>query len=92
MRGKNEPRAVAQRVLDGGQGFADARVVHDAAVVERDVKVDAHENAVVVERKIADGKFGHEGTLSVRRSLFADRCSQNQFGPYLRSRSAIKPN
>ena len=55
MRSEDEARAVAQRVLDRGQRFADARVVHDAAVVERDVEVDPHEDAVIVERKIADG-------------------------------------
>ena len=43
-----------------GQSFADARVVHDAAVVERNVEIDAHEDAAIVEREIANGKFGHE--------------------------------
>ena len=60
VRGENEARAVAQSVLDGGQGFADAGVVHDAAVVERDVEIHAHEDAAVVEREIENGKLGHE--------------------------------
>src|ERR1035438_5417248 len=64
MRRKDEARAVTQSVLDGGQGFADAGVVHDAAVVERDVEGDAHEDATVVERKIANRKFGHGSTPS----------------------------
>src|SRR5208282_4974903 len=66
VRREDEARAVTQSVLDGGQGFADAGVVHDAAVVERDVEVDAHEDATIVERKIANRKFGH-GKHSVVR-------------------------
>ncbi len=45
VRREDKAGAVTQSVLDAGQGFADARVVHDAAVVERDVEVDAHEDA-----------------------------------------------
>ena len=44
MRSQDEPRAMTQRVLDGGQRLADASVVHDAAVVERDVEVNPHED------------------------------------------------
>jgi len=62
VRREDETRAVAQSILDGGQGFADARVVHDASVVERDVEVDPHEDAVIVERQIANRKFCHECT------------------------------
>ena len=59
MRGKNEAGAVTQSVLDGGKSFTDASVVHDAAVFERDVEVDTHEDAMVVESEVADGKFRH---------------------------------
>ena len=55
VRRQYQARAVPQRVLDAGQRLANARVVHDAAVVERDVEVNAHENAFVVQRKIANG-------------------------------------
>src|SRR5580704_3095317 len=37
----------AESVLDGGEGLADAGVVCDDAVLERDVEVDANENALV---------------------------------------------
>src|ERR1035438_3011174 len=47
-------------ILDRGQRFANPGVVHDAAVVKRDVEVDAHENTLIVERKIADRKLWHE--------------------------------
>src|SRR5271154_6693947 len=44
MRGENEASAVTQGVLNGGESFADAGIVHDAAVFEGDVEVDAHED------------------------------------------------
>ena len=50
MGDQDQPRPVAQRVFDGGQGFADAGVVDDAAVFERDIEIDPHEDAVIVER------------------------------------------
>jgi hypothetical protein len=64
---------VTESVFDRGQSFADAGVIHDSAVVERNVEVDAHENAVVVEGKIADGKFGH--CLNLCGCLHHDGCS-----------------
>ena len=77
MRGEDEARAVTQSVLDAGQSFADAGVVHDAAVVERDVEVDAHEDAVIVERKIADRKFGHGNPVVGRWSLVVWHCCRS---------------
>src|SRR5450759_3784863 len=68
VRREDEAGAVSQSVLDAGQGFADAGVVHDAAVVERDVEVDTHEDAVIVEREIANGKLGHGKHPIVGRS------------------------
>ncbi len=60
VRRQDEPCAVAQRVLDGGQGLADARVVGDpAAIIQRDIEVHAHEDAMVAEREIADGELVH---------------------------------
>ena len=63
MRGENEPRAVAQCVLDGGQGLADARIVHNQTVIEGDVEVHTRQDAVAIQRKVTDGKFGHDGYL-----------------------------
>ena len=54
VRRQNEPRAMAQRVLNAGQRLADAGVIHHAAVVERDVEIHAHEDALVVQRKITN--------------------------------------
>src|SRR5205807_10529654 len=57
--GENQTRSMPQSVFDGGQGFADSSIVHDAAIVEGDVEIHAHENTMVVERQIANGEFGH---------------------------------
>ena len=54
VRSQNEPRSVPQRVFNGRQSFANASVIHDAAVVQRHVEVDAHEDALIVQRKIAN--------------------------------------
>ena len=53
--GKYESCAVPQRVLDSGQRLADAGIIHDAAVVERDVEVNPHEDPFIVQRKITNG-------------------------------------
>src|ERR1700744_762284 len=49
VRSQNESRAMPQSVLDGRQRLADARVVHHTAVVKRNVEVDGHEEALVVQ-------------------------------------------
>ena len=54
VRGQNQARAVTQRVLDGGQGFADAGVVHHPSVVERNVEVHPHEDSFAAQRKITN--------------------------------------
>src|SRR5579872_2074929 len=46
-------------MFDRGQGLADEGIVHDAAVIERHIKIDSHEHAVATERKITNGKLGH---------------------------------
>ncbi len=57
MRDKNNAATMTQGIFDRGQSFANASVVDDATVFERDVEVNPHEDAVIVERKIADGKL-----------------------------------
>jgi hypothetical protein len=59
VRRENQPRAVPQSVLDGGKGFADARVIDHAAVFQGNVEVDAHQDASAVQRQITDGKLVH---------------------------------
>ncbi len=49
MRAENDLGFVAESVLDGGEGLADAGVVGDDAVLEGDVEVDADEDALVGE-------------------------------------------
>src|SRR5437016_2618163 len=49
-----------QRVVDGRKRFDDASVVgHAALLIEWNVEVDANEYALVLQAKVADGKFGH---------------------------------
>ena len=50
---------VAQRVLQRGQRLADARVVGDDAVLQRNVEVDADEHALIGKVEVADGKLWH---------------------------------
>src|SRR5271156_419401 len=59
MRCQNESRPMPQGVLNRRQRLPDTRVVHNAPVVQGNVKVDPHEDASAVERKITHGKLGH---------------------------------
>ena len=54
VRRQDEPRAMAQRVFNAGQRFPDAGVIHHAAVIERNVEIHAHEDALVVQREITN--------------------------------------
>jgi hypothetical protein len=46
-----------QSIFNRGQGLADPSFVHDSAIIERDIEIHAHEDAVVVQRQIANGEF-----------------------------------
>ena len=54
VRAEDDLGLVAQRVLDGGKGLADAGVVGDDAVLEGDVEVDADEHALVGKIQITN--------------------------------------
>ena len=56
---KDDPRALAHQVEDRRQRGANARVVGDAAILERDVEVDPHEDALVVRVEIANRELVH---------------------------------
>jgi hypothetical protein len=89
MRGKNQARPMAKGILDGGQGLADTSVVHDAAVFERHVKINAHEDTMITQREIANRKLGH-GWSSVTCSALlrmACRVSGGHFTRHLEDRS-----
>ena len=47
VRAEDDLGLVAEGVFDGGESFADAGVVGDDAVLQRDVEVDADEDALV---------------------------------------------
>src|SRR5215470_15779507 len=59
MRSEDQPRTMAQRMLDGWKRLANAGIVHDAPIFKWDIEIHAHENAMFVERQIANGEFGH---------------------------------
>jgi len=80
---RDQASAMTQGVLDAWQGFADARVVHNAAIVERDVEVDAHEDAVIVQREIANGKLGHGVPVVGRWSLVISRSALIVGAPFV---------
>jgi hypothetical protein len=54
---QNHPGTVPQRIFNSGQSFADTGVVNNAPVFERNIEVNAHQDAVIIERKVADGDF-----------------------------------
>ncbi len=66
VRAKDDLGFVADGVLDGRDGLADARVVEDLAAVrgERDVEVDADEDTLVGQVEVADGELGHGMRIS----------------------------
>ena len=51
MAGQDDPRALAEQVADRRDRGADARIVGDLAVLERDVEVDADEDALARRRR-----------------------------------------
>ena len=55
----DDPRALIQQIVDGGQGRPDAGVVRDVSlIVERHVEVDAQENPLVRDVDVLDAEFG----------------------------------
>lgn len=65
MAGEDDLGAVAEEVLDGGDGGADTGVIGDVlAVVERHVEVGPHEHALPLEiggAEVADALLRHGG-------------------------------
>ena len=75
VRGQGQARPALDQVLEGGQGRADARVVGDAAALEGDVVVHAHEDVRPLEvPQVLDRLLGHRDGPR-RRSGRAWPCS-----------------
>ena len=68
MRAEDQSRSLLQQQVDGGQGGADARVVGDPAVLERDVEVHAGEHRLpLLEVQIANRALAERGLLLSNR-------------------------
>src|SRR2546421_11948741 len=67
MGGEDQARSMTECVFNGGQSLANTGIVHDPSIFERDVEIHPHEDAVIVELEIADGKLIHEVTLKGQR-------------------------
>jgi hypothetical protein len=61
MRHQHQPCIPGQRVLDAGQGGADARVVADDPVFERHVEILAHQHPLAGEIEVGHLQDGHAG-------------------------------
>jgi tRNA dimethylallyltransferase len=59
---QNEPAAAREHALDRRERHADAAVIGDLPIFERDVEVHAHENAPTPNLNLIDATLGH-GTL-----------------------------
>ena len=59
VRAENDLGLVAQRIFDRRQCLADARVVGDGAVLQRNIEVDADEHALVGKVEVANRELWH---------------------------------
>src|SRR6266581_4253426 len=75
MRSENQAGAFFDGQAERGKRLADARVVGDDGVLERDVEVDANENAFAFEVEVVDGELGHDGVYSFQLSVFSKEIS-----------------
>ncbi len=55
VRAEDDDRALLLQVLDRGEGLADARVIGDGAVCERNVEIRAHQHPFAGDVDVANG-------------------------------------
>ena len=67
MGADDERRPPVEGQPQGREGGANAGVVADDAVAQRDVEVDAHEQPAPVELEVVDASLGH-GCLKAARA------------------------
>ena len=60
MRGQDDAGALLARVLQGGQGSADARIVSHLSIPQGNVEVHPDEQPAAGQLQVADGELGHE--------------------------------
>src|SRR5690606_24053090 len=75
VRREDHRRALLEGVPDGRQRRADARVVTNQPVLDRDVEVDPDEHAATVEREVANVASGHDYSpvVAMKRSRSTQR-------------------
>jgi hypothetical protein len=71
MRSEDQAAAFLNSEAERGECFANARVVGDDPVFERDVEVHTDENALAAEFEVVDGELIHG--FVTRDSLFVTR-------------------
>ena len=59
VAGEDDPSATLEQQVDGRERGPDPRVVGDLAVRKRDVEIDAHEDPLVRDLRVADGHLVH---------------------------------
>src|SRR4029077_16906957 len=59
MRSQHDAGALLDGEADGRKRFADARVVGDDGILERNVEIDADENALAAKVEVIDGELVH---------------------------------
>ena len=67
VRGEHQPRPAPAQLLDRRQSRADARVVGHLAVLQRNVEVDPHENAPILDVHVVEGLHRSFWTSSTMR-------------------------
>ena len=80
MRSENEAATFLDGQAKSRESFADARVIGDDAILERNVEVHADENAFAAKVESVDGELGH-GVVTREWLLSAKISWLRSFGP-----------
>jgi len=79
MRTEDDSCAVIQQVLDGGQSGADAGIVTNCIILQRDIEIHTDENPLALDFNITNGFLAEHASLTVSwQSWMPDRlCGRN---------------
>ena len=85
---EDHPRAVGQEEVDRRDRGTDARIVRDLAVLQRDVEIDADEDALAGDVRVADRELVHGDDGPARRGQAAVPAVDGSFEATIAMRSA----